>query len=875
MKKILTIGLMSFIALTACQQELIETDTADGSNEKGIIATIVNDDQPLTRATMVDSPTDAIRLHWTEGDAIGVFDTENQNTRFTAALEDISNDGARAVFKAGDAVPKGEFLSYYPYDSSVTSGGGVLNLKMPDTQQFVQWNLKAEPDPAACMMVGHGYANSVSFKNVFAILKVSYVPREDDVVNSVVFSDLSGRPVCGDFTVSMSADGNPVANFPDTGDGTKITLDCDGGVEVRSTVINTFFLVVPAREYPQGFQLEFKLAEGGTDVRTIGRKAGKTLLRSMVYCIGDVSAITTDDYTVVFGENGGMILDDDQMAMVASIKHLGHFSGELGDFYELMVKPELGLYEGMSIIINRLSEALPYGLAGEVVDINPIGSVQQVRVKKYANAARAFKSLIIGSPKAFQPDGTLDESYMVPLDLPQSFAQYVPAPGMEGFTVEITDDGMVLTEKQSEIRPPISRAHKSGNLSLPRLSINLVSNSTDRFSVGASPAISSGIALVCNDYELNYFGITLTPTLQVDASIQKTLEIASLADKEIIFGTWYFEPIAAGPVVLVPEFRVSGYVSMKGNLKLTSTWSYTLGFNIGGSYHSSDGESGWTVRCTDQSTPIPSALSLLLPEVAAQASLDTQTGVIFDIGLALYGIINFTFYGKYGLELSAGVQGRNLFAQMSPVCEGGAAVGVLTLQPARVALSAVECEPWWLRYQFPMVQMYRDTKDPVDGEIYAYPVNKVTSIPIKAKLHGMLLEENELYWYITKRSKGTSSLVEGERVFSTSAGSFPKSSILYSDDNVKEVVLTRDFSITHFPSDDCIYSVTIYCKARGAVLGQTAPRFEKLGCVEITREKDVNYHLDGKQEVFLIRDDAGGAELDNDRNIVYYSGSRL
>ena len=108
MKKIYILLILTvFIALTACQDDNYLT----GSTGQGITATIANDEDAATRAMMIDAPTQAVNLRWTAGDAIGVFDASNNNTRFEASAADISDDNTRAVFRASGAVPQAEFLA--------------------------------------------------------------------------------------------------------------------------------------------------------------------------------------------------------------------------------------------------------------------------------------------------------------------------------------------------------------------------------------------------------------------------------------------------------------------------------------------------------------------------------------------------------------------------------------------------------------------------------------------------------------------------------------------------------------------------------------------------------------------------------------------
>lgn len=862
MKKIYILPILTvFIALTACQDDNYLT----GSTGQGITATIANDEDAATRAMMIDAPTQAVNLRWTAGDAIGVFDASNNNTRFEASAADISDDNTRAVFRANGAVPQAEFLAYYPYNQQASGTTTELHLNMGSKQQYVIRDFKTEPDPEACIMVGKGYANSVDFRNVNAILKISYVPRDSDIVTSVVFRDLTGQPVTGAFTITLDSDGKPVATYPATNDEQPLMLDCGAGVSVTPTVVSTFFLVVPARNYTKGFQLDFQLASGKTDVRTIGRRSGKELKRSMVYGVGDVSVITKDDYSVVFGEGGGVIMDDDLMAMVNAVIPLGErtVEDENGIYYDLMTKPGTGLKEGMTVVINQPSEVLPYGLTGKIVTIKDLGDSQQVRVKQYAHAEQAYKKLLIGPANALNADGTPDEEKMLSLDLTSHFAGFVPAEDMEGVTVEMTSQGLVMSDNSWPASAPLTRASAHRKLEFPRFALNLKTTGSDRFSVGASPAIMAGIGASITDYNIDYIAFTFTPTLTLDVSIEKTIELANIYDDEKLIGEMLFTPITVGPVVLIPVMKLSGFASLKGLVKLSATWSYTLGFNVGGTYQNAYGspESGWRFRCSNQCQGIPSLGSMLLPsDLSATASLAAQSGMILDAGLSFFGIIDFTLYVKSGMELSAYIAWKNMGLTMTPICEGGAAVGLIGLNPKRKALAQIDSKPWWQRDLYPEMWWITAIENNMKGGNYypAYPAESIDYIPINSALGGALLHDCKLEIRVVKGTSSSDPIVATYPLKDV----YPASTLLF------EEVIERDkdgnnyMPIIYHLSKDLIaeegqpYSVFIYCTSDGATLGQVAPTKSHLGHIEITRRKNVwRSSKAWEGEYFLISDD--------------------
>ena len=175
----------------------------------------------------------------------------------------------------------GTLMAYYPYISNASQTGDGLVLDFPAVQHYTTVGGVPQPDSEVCFMAGKGsVGNGISFVNLMAVLKVGQAFESETQVRSVEFRDLSGAPVSGTFSVSFN--GNiPEATF--TGSGTVLTLDlgAEGQTAYEGSLFN-IFLVVPARNYPKGFEITFVTVDGQQTVRTIGSREGKELKRSVV-----------------------------------------------------------------------------------------------------------------------------------------------------------------------------------------------------------------------------------------------------------------------------------------------------------------------------------------------------------------------------------------------------------------------------------------------------------------------------------------------------------------------------------------------------------------------------------------------------------------
>lgn len=279
-----TLFLLLFILLGCMEEDYFSLNEGN----QRLSASIIEEDSN-TRVILNDDTTNRkVEVCWTSGDAIGVFGTERgANIRYQTNENSISEDGKTAVFESNDSVPKGLLYAYYPYQEDATFSDWAIQLTMPATQMYVTDEAgTACPDPAANIMGGRGENENINFINLFSILRISIAGNKAQTVKKVLFTDLSGKPVSGKFSAAI-----PEVIFPETGSGKdlQIELDCKDGVALLFDTLTQFYLIVPARNYDKGFQIDFVLSDGEIITKTIGASGGKTLRRNRLYPIGDTT----------------------------------------------------------------------------------------------------------------------------------------------------------------------------------------------------------------------------------------------------------------------------------------------------------------------------------------------------------------------------------------------------------------------------------------------------------------------------------------------------------------------------------------------------------------------------------------------------------
>ncbi len=579
-----TQGLMAAMTLmaTACtEQENVSTPSVEPT---ALRATIV-DDKAATRSIVIDNPGIRLESFWKEGDRIGVFSASAQNISFSVASGTISADGKTADFKSTTTIPSGELTAYYPYSTSATFTTDDLKLQFPSTQHYTEVGGVAQPDPEACVIVGKGSKDGgISFVNVMAVLKVGQVFDTKTTVRSVEFRDLNGGAVSGAYTVSFSGS-NPEAKF--TGNGQVLTLDLGTeGVTAEENSLFTVFLVVPARLYPKGFEITFVDSEGNKTVKTAGSKDGKTLQRSVVYPVGDVTTyedvpgmicelkptaqIMTpeklDMVTVTNYDNSVVRTDDGETAVDrnGNTIRLPHLT--------MTVHRDMNPRVGGWLIFNQPSNDMPQGGIYRVETCKPMadGEHYEVYAVPEANFAAPFEVLTIGDP-LYDDDGNLNPEGGVDIDI-SSYVKEVR--DGEGNTVSTRSPTGYEMNAAEGMR---TRAVGHSSFTTPALTLSIDDGNHCTCDVSSKMTVNMRLAIGIIHGELQYIYQTVNPKLEMKTTfgLYGKYEI----EKRQHLWTFYTAGIPIGPVVVLPEVAFNAFGGVGGEAKFTAstTFNYDLG----------------------------------------------------------------------------------------------------------------------------------------------------------------------------------------------------------------------------------------------------------------------------------------------------------
>ena len=144
----------------------------------------------ITKTAIAEDGTSVV---WSEGDAIGIFDT--QINKFDL----IAGDGTSEGRFSGFALPDAEYYALYPYDETASIAGGIISATLPSAQySTADGTFSTMLNPAVAKADA---SNSLAFEHVAAMFKVN-VEGLSSAVKSISLS--ADQSLSGAYKVDMN-----------------------------------------------------------------------------------------------------------------------------------------------------------------------------------------------------------------------------------------------------------------------------------------------------------------------------------------------------------------------------------------------------------------------------------------------------------------------------------------------------------------------------------------------------------------------------------------------------------------------------------------------------------------------------------------------
>lgn len=696
---------IAFALLQGCARENMPVDVPEGN---GLKVTLLKETEPVSKVQFVDNPGIRMSPYWEAGDEIGVFGSRSgENLPYTVTADKI--DGASALFLPFGDAADGALTAYYPFQEGASADGQKLTLVLPSTQKMAYRKNLPTPDKNAFLMAGKGSRNDgVELRNVLALLKVGYMGQEDQMITSVKFRDLSGKPVSGQVKIDWNGD-IPEAEI--IGNGESITLDCSPGVFVAQDELKYFFLVVPAREYAKGFEITFTRKDGTQVIKTVGAIYGKTLYRSLVHPVGDLTekqSYTSDQ--VHFRYKGTpVVMDSDMWDLVESASRTsGNYPTASGDSYwrdglEMYVHERFPGNVGDYFFMNSGSEMFPSGFIGRILEAEMVGDKRYLLIASLDDFGEAFEELVIGGT-LYNEDGSVQEGGGLDLNLPH-YLERIETPDGQELPFDIEGDEEAET-----------KAVGTGSYTSPRLRVYLKGESGEA-SLGVQLQLNTKLSVGVFEGSTHYVHFNVNPK----ATFSLTSKLAFSEDFDFMsqdwpLGTYYFAPIPIGPIVLTPSFTLKASLGASGTVELSTTFTYVADW---GTYGFSYNKGNGFVTRRSVSQPDPDD-GFQCPEFNISGGFDIEAALNFQPEVGIYGLFKVGLGTKVGLKFGVGYEGaydadgftRGSFVHITPSFTMTPVVATLggTFTWSWKDIEPLEFEPIFKKYFLPDVKIEQFTR---------------------------------------------------------------------------------------------------------------------------------------------------------------------
>ena len=216
----------------------------------------------LFHATIDDESTrtfvdEKIRLRWTEGDLISLFEgtTRNKQYKFLGETGDNAGDFEDITTGFGSGNDIDCYYAIYPYSSTTKlHEDGYITYTFPAEQNYAENSFGLGANPMVAVTGGLDDFD-LCFRNAAGYLRL-YLYGDDVAVKSIKIEGNNSEPLAGKAYITPEFGGFPATEMDETAT-TSVTLNCVEGVKIGSTAeaSTPFWVVLPPTVFTDGFTL--------------------------------------------------------------------------------------------------------------------------------------------------------------------------------------------------------------------------------------------------------------------------------------------------------------------------------------------------------------------------------------------------------------------------------------------------------------------------------------------------------------------------------------------------------------------------------------------------------------------------------------------
>ena len=281
---------MLFVACSSDDDKAIKTSSVPATpsnNQMSFSAGIENDN--TTRTSTSDNGDDTWSTVWSANESIDIYNVLNSNASGVFSTTEDSEGQEVASFTGGQIANQGEggnkFYALYPSGTTFNPSNKQMQAELPIIQPAYDDGI----NPAYQFMTACSNTNSLSFKNVCALVKIDIEPPSDFSIGVIKIVSNNGEKIAGDFTATINDNGTTtVTNATSTFVEIRKTADGDGQEPLAK---GTYYIAVLTTVLSKGFTLYLEDVEHNKVYQRIANtKNGYEFKRSEVTDLGSYSS---------------------------------------------------------------------------------------------------------------------------------------------------------------------------------------------------------------------------------------------------------------------------------------------------------------------------------------------------------------------------------------------------------------------------------------------------------------------------------------------------------------------------------------------------------------------------------------------------------
>ena len=216
----------------------------------------------LFHATIDDESTrtfvdEKIRLRWTEGDLISLFEgtTRNKKYKFLGETGDNAGDFEDITTGFGSGNDIDRYYAIYPYSSTTKlHEDGYITYTFPAEQNYAENSFGLGANPMVAVTGGLDDFD-LCFRNAAGYLRL-YLYGDNITIKSIKIEGNNSEPLAGKAYITPEFGGFPTTEMDETAT-TSVTLNCGEGVKIGSTAESStpFWVVLPPTTFTEGFTI--------------------------------------------------------------------------------------------------------------------------------------------------------------------------------------------------------------------------------------------------------------------------------------------------------------------------------------------------------------------------------------------------------------------------------------------------------------------------------------------------------------------------------------------------------------------------------------------------------------------------------------------